>query len=126
MTNTIHIGPSDSLVGKLTFDGDVRIQGILEGELKATGDVNVDGNVNASIEARNVTIEGSVTGDVNARDRLQLAGSGALTGNARMARISIEDGATLNGNVTMGGGKGRRSARHDNGHERTGEEQAGS
>jgi cytoskeletal protein CcmA (bactofilin family) len=121
--NTVVIGPRDSLLGKLTVDGDVRIQGLLEGELNATGDVHVEGSVNAPIEARNVTIRGTVNGDVTAKDRLLMAGSGVLTGNAKIGRISIEDGATLNGNVTMGGGKGRPPANHENGN---GEAQAGS
>jgi cytoskeletal protein CcmA (bactofilin family) len=113
--NTVVIGLRDSLLGKLTVDGDVRIQGLLEGELNATGDVHVEGNVNAPIEARNVTIRGTVNGDITAKHRLLMAGSGVLTGNAKIARIAIEDGATLNGNVTMGGGKGRPSANHENG-----------
>ena len=119
--NTVVIGPRDSLLGKLTVDGDVRVQGLIEGELNASGDVHVEGTVTAPIDARNVTIRGTVTGDVSARDRLLLAGSGILTGNVKIGRISIEDGASLNGNVTMSGGKGR----HSNSHE-SAENQAGS
>ena len=107
--NTIVLGPRDSLVGKLTVDGDVRVLGNLEGELVASGDVHVEGTVKAGIEARNVSVRGQVTGDVTAKERLLLSGSGSLDGNVKIARLSIEDGATLNGNVTMTprGGRGR-------------------
>lgn len=107
--NVVVIGPRDSLQGKLTVDGDVHVQGLLEGELRASGDVEVEGTVSALVEARNITIRGTVNGDVTARNRLALAGSGALAGNAKIGRLSIEDGATLNGNVTMSGGGKRRA-----------------
>lgn len=107
-TNTVLIGPRDSLVGKLTVEGEIRVRGNVEGELHASGDVYVDGHAKASIEGRNVTIRGEVDGDVTAAERLLLAGSGSLNGNAKISRLLIEDGATLNGNVSMtpsGGGK---------------------
>ena len=120
--NTVVIGPRDSLYGKLTVDGDVRIQGIIEGELNASGDVHVEGTVSAPIEARNVTIRGTVNGDVTARDRLLLAGSGVLTGNVKIGRLSIEDGASLNGNVTMSSGKGRHANTHESSEDQAGSE----
>ena len=107
--NIVTIGPRDSLIGKLTVDGEVRVQGLIEGELHATGDVTVEGTVNAPIEARSVTVRGQVTGDVVAKDRLVLAGSGVLTGNVKIGKLQIEEGATLNGNVTMSGGKGHNN-----------------
>lgn len=101
--NSITLGPRDTLNGKLSIEGDLRIQGTVEGELVASGDVNVEerSRVQASIEGRNVSIRGEVTGDTVAHERLTLAGSGSLVGSVRVARLAIEDGATLNGNVTM-------------------------
>lgn len=102
-TNSITLGPRDSLNGKLTVEGDVTVQGTVEGELHASGDVSIDerSRVQASIEGRNVSIRGDVVGDTIAHERLTLSGSGSLVGNVRVSRLAIEDGATLNGNVTM-------------------------
>ena len=99
----LNLGPHDRLEGKLTLEGDLRVEGTLEGEISAGGDVQIEkgGTVKARIEARNVTIRGEVEGDVVARKRLLLAGSGLVTGNVQIERLSIEDGATLNGNVSM-------------------------
>ena len=47
--NSLVIGPGDSLVGTLTFDGEVRVQGLLEGALKVTGDVTLEGTADAFI-----------------------------------------------------------------------------
>ncbi len=110
--NSITLGPKDRLVGSLTFDGDLTVAGSAEGELHATGDVAVEtgSTVKAEIRGNNVTVLGAVTGNVTARGRLSLSGSGSLHGDVRVAKLTVEDGATLNGNVSMGqsvgGGKG--------------------
>ncbi|HSP65404.1 MAG TPA: polymer-forming cytoskeletal protein, partial [Candidatus Deferrimicrobium sp.] len=71
----------------------------------AGGDVVVEpsATVVSSIEARNVDIRGQVTGDVRSSQRLSLSGSGKLFGNASAARLVVEDGATLNGSISMSG-----------------------
>ncbi len=112
-SSSITLGPRDVLIGKLTVDGDIRVQGTIEGELSATGDVSVEsqGTVKAPVEARNVSVRGNLTGDVNAREKLVVAGSGIVSGNVKISRLAIEDGATLNGNVSMQnqGGGGTRT-----------------
>ena len=104
----IVLGPRDSLVGKLTTEGDVRVQGTLEGELTAGGDVSIEdkATVKANVEGRNVNVRGELEGDLVVKDRLLLAGSGSVQGNVRVRRLAIEDGATLNGNVNMTRGEG--------------------
>jgi cytoskeletal protein CcmA (bactofilin family) len=111
--NSITLGPKDRLVGSLTFEGDLTLAGSnVEGELRATGDVAVENGstVKAEIEGNNVSVQGNVTGNVTARGRLSLSGSGSLHGDVRVSKLTVEDGATLNGNVSMGqsvgGGKG--------------------
>jgi cytoskeletal protein CcmA (bactofilin family) len=102
-TNVVTLGPRDSLHGRLDIHGDLKIAGTVEGELKASGDVLVDStaNVQASIEGANVSVRGQVNGNVTARKRLTLGGSGRLNGEVKVSRLTVEDGATLNGNVTM-------------------------
>jgi cytoskeletal protein CcmA (bactofilin family) len=102
-TNVVTLGPRDSLHGRLDIHGDLKIHGTVEGELKASGDVLVEStaNVQASIEGANVNVRGQVNGNVTARKRLTLGGSGKLNGEVKVSRLTVEDGATLNGNVTM-------------------------
>ncbi|HKV86907.1 MAG TPA: polymer-forming cytoskeletal protein [Candidatus Dormibacteraeota bacterium] len=102
-TNVVSLGPRDVLQGKLEIQGDLKIAGNVEGELKATGDVTIDptATIQAGIEGSNVSVRGQVTGNVTAKKRLTLGGSGRLNGDVRVARLTVEDGATLNGNVTM-------------------------
>jgi cytoskeletal protein CcmA (bactofilin family) len=82
----------------------VRLGGTVEGEIHATGDVDVDdeARVNASLAGGDVSIRGHVSGPVTARKRLVVARSGSLTGDVRVARLVIQDGASFSGNVSMG------------------------
>ena len=106
--NLVNLGPRDSLHGRLDIQGDLRIAGNVEGELKASGDVTIDPTaaIQASIEGANVNVRGQVTGNVTAKKRLTLGGSGHLSGDVKVARLTVEDGATLTGNVTMSSEKG--------------------
>lgn len=99
----ISLGPRDVLVGRLVFDGDLRVQGSLEGEATLSGDVHVEGQgtVKAKLQARNLTVRGAVEGEVSAKERLVVAGAGTVSGTVRVARLVVEDGALLNGTITM-------------------------
>src|SRR5205807_5312293 len=101
--NVVSLGPRDILQGRLEIQGDLKIAGNVEGDLKASGDVTIDSGatIQASIEGSNVSVRGQVTGNVSARKRLTLGGSGRLNGDVRVSRLTVEDGSTLNGNVTM-------------------------
>jgi cytoskeletal protein CcmA (bactofilin family) len=101
--NVVSLGPRDILQGRLEIQGDLKIAGNVEGDLKASGDVTVDSTatIQAAIEGANVSVRGQVTGNVTAKKRLTLGGSGRLNGDVRVNRLTVEDGATLNGNVTM-------------------------
>jgi cytoskeletal protein CcmA (bactofilin family) len=103
----IVLGPNDSLKGSLRTDSGVTIGGAVEGEIIAGGDVIVEASatVVAAIEGRNVDIRGQVKGNVTSTKRLSLSGSGSLHGDASAARLKVDDGATLNGSISMSGGK---------------------
>jgi cytoskeletal protein CcmA (bactofilin family) len=101
--NVVSLGPRDILQGRLEVQGELRIAGNVEGDLKASGDVTIESGatIQAAIEGANVSVRGQVTGNVTARKRLTLGGSGHLQGDVKVSRLTVEDGATLNGNVTM-------------------------
>ena len=91
------------MVGLIYIDGDLRVGGIVEGEVEATGDVEIDdmARVKASVAARQVSIRGQVSGPVVARKRLVVSKSGSLIGDVRVPRLVVQDGATFSGNVSM-------------------------
>jgi cytoskeletal protein CcmA (bactofilin family) len=97
------LGPRDSLVGTLTVDGDVRIEGTLDGEVSATGEVSVHstGTARAQISARDIVVSGTVEGNIVARELVTLDETASFAGEVRAARLRVDDGATLNGTITM-------------------------
>jgi cytoskeletal protein CcmA (bactofilin family) len=98
------MGPQDVLEGKLIYDGSVHADGRLEGEVRASGNIDVanGAHVKALLEGANVTLKGNVEGMVTARDKLTLGRNARLSGDIQVRRLQIDDGATLNGNVRMG------------------------
>jgi cytoskeletal protein CcmA (bactofilin family) len=92
------------VIGQIYIEGDLRVSGIVEGEVEVTGDVAIDdlAKVKASVTARDISISGQVVGAVIARKRLEVTRSGSLIGDVRVARLTIQDGATFSGKVSMG------------------------
>jgi len=103
--NKFTLGPGDSLEGKLTYDGHMHVQGRAEGEFRVTGNIDIaaEATVKALLEASSMTVEGEVEGTLTARDKLTLGRSAKLSGDVHVRRLQIEDGASLNGHVRMGG-----------------------
>src|SRR5437588_11201845 len=99
------MGPGDILEGKLIYDGSIHADGRVEGEVRVTGNIDVanGANVKALLEGSNVSLKGAVEGAVTARDKLTLGKNARLSGDVTVRRLQIDDGATLNGHVRMGG-----------------------
>jgi cytoskeletal protein CcmA (bactofilin family) len=100
---SVVLGPRDSLIGTLSVHGDVHIEGRVEGEVAATGEVNVHstGTARAKIEARDVVIAGTVDGSVVAQDLVSIGDSASLTGELQSSRLRVDEGATVNATIAM-------------------------
>jgi cytoskeletal protein CcmA (bactofilin family) len=101
--NVVVLGPRDSLSGTLTVEGEVHVEGTLEGEVRATGDIHIEqaATARARLEGKTINVRGNVSGDVVAHQRLSVLGSGSVTGDVRTPRLRVDDGTTINGNISM-------------------------
>ncbi len=98
------IGPSIVLKGELSANEDLVIEGQFEGTVNLQDHcltVGTNGKVKAEIQARQVIILGSVNGNVNARDKIEVRRSGNVTGDLTSASISIEEGAYFKGSIDI-------------------------
>jgi cytoskeletal protein CcmA (bactofilin family) len=80
------------------------IDGKVEGSINLPGNrvtVGRNGQVVASIIAREIVVLGKVRGNITATDRVDIRADGALTGDVACARISIEDGAFFKGGIDI-------------------------
>jgi len=97
------LGEGTSFKGVLAFEGTVRIDGKLEGEI-ITEDTLIIGEkavVNAEINAGSVAISGKVTGDITAKERIDIHSTGEVYGNIQTPILTIEEGVIFQGNCNM-------------------------
>jgi len=100
----INIGRSVFIKGELTGDEDLTIEGRVEGKIELKDHnlvIGPNGKINAEVNAKNVTIIGSVVGNISASDIIEIKSSGSVMGDIRAPRISIADGAHFKGSVDM-------------------------
>ena len=98
------IGKGLFVKGEITGTESLFIDGKVEGSINLPGNrvtVGRNGQVAASINAREIVVLGKVRGNVSASDRVDIRAEGALTGDVAAARISIEDGAFFKGGIDI-------------------------
>jgi len=98
------VGKGLVIKGEITGSESLFIDGKVEGSINLPGNrvtVGRNGQVAASISAREIVVLGKVRGNVTATDRVDIRAEGALTGDVSAARISIEDGAFFKGGIDI-------------------------
>ena len=99
------IGQDTNFKGTIVAKGSVRIDGELDGEVKLDGDavIGETGKINAQIKARNVVIAGTVHGNVEVVDKLEILPTGKLYGDIKVEKLAINEGAVFKGGCAMHG-----------------------
>src|SRR4030095_10270829 len=100
----INIGRSVFIKGELTGDEDLTIEGRVEGRIELKDHnlvIGPNGKINAEINAKNVTISGSVVGNIAATDIIEIKSSGSVMGDIKSPRVCIADGAHFKGSVAL-------------------------
>jgi cytoskeletal protein CcmA (bactofilin family) len=98
------IGKGLFVKGEINGSESLFVDGKVEGSITLPGNrvtVGRNGQVAASITAREIVILGKVRGNIVASDRVDIRAEGALTGDVTASRISIEDGAFFKGGIDI-------------------------
>jgi len=98
------IGKAVKIVGQIYSKEDLFVDGDLEGTVEALEHkltIGPNGTVHASVKAREVVAQGSVQGNVEAADKIEIRKDAKLIGDIKTARIIIEDGAYFKGSIDI-------------------------
>ncbi len=97
------IGANTRFQGSLTSDGNIRIDGSVEGDIEVLGNLIVGetGRVIASVKAQNVHISGAVKGEITAMEQLEISPTGKVWGDITAAALHIEPGGLFRGQSAM-------------------------
>ena len=106
------VGPGMKVVGDCSSDGTIRIEGQVEGSVKAAKSVVIgkDGVVIGDVVTQDAIVAGRVNGSVNAESRVELQTTCRVEGDIRSRRIKLDEGGQVDGQLHMGGRGGDRSA----------------
>ena len=98
------IGKAVKVIGQIYTKEDLFVDGDLEGTVEALEHkltIGPNGTVHADVKAREVAVLGSLQGDVEATDKIEIRKDAKLVGNIKTARILIEDGAYFKGGIEL-------------------------
>lgn len=95
------------ITGDITCDSDMRIDGVLSGNLTAKGKIVIGktGDVKGEIACQNCDVEGSVNGKLTIKELLSLRSTAKFLGDIITSKLAIEPGAIFTGSCKMNGEK---------------------
>jgi len=107
------IGADANFKGDLSFESAAKILGKFDGSISSKGKIHVaDGaKCKAKVSANEVAVEGHIEGNVEAADRVDLRPKGTITGDITAARMTMADGASLDGHCRIGANAQSSSSR---------------
>lgn len=98
------IGKSLVIKGEITGSESVYIDGKVEGAINLPANrvtVGPEGEVSATVQAREVVVQGKINGNVTVSDRVEVRSEGTLIGDVVAERINVADGAFFKGKIDI-------------------------
>jgi cytoskeletal protein CcmA (bactofilin family) len=104
------IGPGVEFKGEIHYQGSVQIDGFVEGEIHTNGTLLIGEKavLQAKVHAGSVISRGKITGDIEAKEKVQFQSKAMMDGSVNTPQLSMESGVIFNGEISMRAG-GRAS-----------------
>ncbi len=89
--------------GTLKFTGELMFEGKLEGEIQTDGVLNLGDSaiINGNINAQTVVVRGKITGNITAKEKIEIKTKTELFGDIRAAKLVVEEGVTFVGKTEV-------------------------
>ena len=104
----MNLGTSIVIKGDLSASEDLTLYGKMEGSVTLHGGhtltIGRHADIRAAIDAKAVVIQGTVTGNVTAREKVEIQTTGSVAGDVSSPRLAIADGASIKGKVHVQNG----------------------
>ncbi|MEZ4792919.1 MAG: polymer-forming cytoskeletal protein [Gelidibacter sp.] len=99
------IAKGSTITGDIVSDGDFRIEGTIQGNVKTPGKVVIGktGIIKGTLTSANADIEGKFSGKLILSDTLSLKSTAHVEGEVEVAKLAVEPGATFNATCVMKG-----------------------
>lgn len=100
------VGKGVEFKGTISYNGTVRIDGSLDGEIHTEGVLLVgeEAVITAKVTAGTIVCKGKITGDVVAKEKIKLRAPAIVNGGIKTPMLSIEEGVLFNGTLEMSQG----------------------
>lgn len=97
------IGRTTRVRGRVSGEGDLVIEGSLEGDIILRGDLTIaeGGRATSTVDAASVTLRGELDGDVRATGAVRIEAGARVRGDINGESVSIEDGAEFVGRLEL-------------------------
>ena len=97
------LGPGSQFEGKLVFNEIVRLDGAFRGEVTSpdTLIVGESADLQADVQVGTLILSGRFKGNIKAKIRVELRTPAQVDGTIETPALSVEDGVSLNGTITM-------------------------
>jgi len=96
------VGCDTRIVGKISVKGTIRIDGIVEGDVQADWVVvGETGNIRGNTRTRGMVVGGSIEGNIEATESVELKEKATMVGEIHAPRLGISEGAVFDGRTRM-------------------------
>ncbi len=101
MSDSAVLGKGLRVRGRVQGEGDLRIEAAIEGDVVVDGTLDLGDTaiVAGTVDAQRVTVAGELTGDVNAREEVDITATGSVQGNIKASALTLEEGGRFIGEI---------------------------
>jgi cytoskeletal protein CcmA (bactofilin family) len=97
------VGENIKIIGKIEGSGNLRIDGIIEGDINYKGNLSIGetGKVKGNISCTDISLAGTVEGNIKSNAKLNLLPTGKLIGDAEVSSLIVHENAFFEGSCKM-------------------------